>query len=314
MNMKSYRILFTFLLLFLFFIPVANCLTPAMPPIYNIESAKDLQKIGNEWPLDGLYLLTNDIEIIETEWKCIGSNGRPFTGSFNGNGHTIRFKNDVSFMQAIGPNINESSNGYGFFGNIYRMSEHVGYYGGEFKNIIVIYQGNINNRHENNIGGFVGIVSNSSTASPRFENCSIIFENKTLNGNNVIGGFAGYVKNAFFSNCSVISDVKSNQYAGGFIGYVSYGNFSNCSVTGSSCDLIHKNVFFGGFSNAEQLNLNQCFLNEKEITVDNILNSEPESEAKNKDRRIYIYAVFVFFTATVLYLILLIFKNKKVEI
>ncbi len=66
--------------------------------VVKISSIEEIQKIGKDpqYPLDGNYELTNDIDASET-WNCnngrgfepIGSEKKPFVGKFNGNGHKI---------------------------------------------------------------------------------------------------------------------------------------------------------------------------------------------------------------------------------
>ena len=55
-----------------------------------IGTAEELEKIGNDssYPLNGNYILTADIDLegsVENLWHPIGK----FTGTFDGNGHTI---------------------------------------------------------------------------------------------------------------------------------------------------------------------------------------------------------------------------------
>ena len=70
---------------------------PEVEYIY-IENAEQLLKIGvdAEYPLDGNYMLTNDIDISDVVWIAIGNDGitvTPFTGLFDGDGHTIKGMN-----------------------------------------------------------------------------------------------------------------------------------------------------------------------------------------------------------------------------
>ncbi len=66
---------------------------PEVEYIY-IENAEQLLKIGvdAEYPLDGNYMLTSDIDVSDTVWTAIGNDGTavaPFTGLLDGDGHTI---------------------------------------------------------------------------------------------------------------------------------------------------------------------------------------------------------------------------------
>lgn len=56
-----------------------------------IATAEDFLKIGNDanFPLDGSYLLKNDIAITSEAYVPVGTYAAPFTGSFDGNGKTV---------------------------------------------------------------------------------------------------------------------------------------------------------------------------------------------------------------------------------
>lgn len=53
-----------------------------------LQSENDLAAIGQTCPLSGNYRLSQDITL-SGEWVPIGSEGHPFTGTFDGNGFTI---------------------------------------------------------------------------------------------------------------------------------------------------------------------------------------------------------------------------------
>lgn len=55
---------------------------------YLLTSEEDLIAIGDVYPLSGNYMLANDITM-SGEWIPIGNSKEPFTGIFDGNGHTI---------------------------------------------------------------------------------------------------------------------------------------------------------------------------------------------------------------------------------
>ena len=63
--------------------------------VIEIDTPEKLAKIGvdKEYPLDGNYILTDDIDLggEENQWTPIGSDKEhAFTGTFDGNGYTIR--------------------------------------------------------------------------------------------------------------------------------------------------------------------------------------------------------------------------------
>ena len=55
---------------------------------YLLTTAEELSAIGAAYPLSGNYMLANDITM-SGEWSPIGNSENPFTGIFDGNGHTI---------------------------------------------------------------------------------------------------------------------------------------------------------------------------------------------------------------------------------
>ncbi|MCL2498517.1 MAG: MACPF domain-containing protein, partial [Symbiobacteriaceae bacterium] len=69
--------------------PIGNLPKPNASDVKLISTEAELVLIGNhkDYPLDGDYLLTNDIELTGT-WTPIGSS-TPFIGSFSGNGYII---------------------------------------------------------------------------------------------------------------------------------------------------------------------------------------------------------------------------------
>lgn len=58
--------------------------------VISISTAEELGKIGvdSDYPMDGKYKLIADIENVQT---TIGGTSNPFTGEFDGEGHSITF-------------------------------------------------------------------------------------------------------------------------------------------------------------------------------------------------------------------------------
>ncbi len=56
---------------------------------YVIESIEDFLKIGKEWPLNGNYVLYDDLDFTGINYTPIGTKENKFTGSLNGYGHTL---------------------------------------------------------------------------------------------------------------------------------------------------------------------------------------------------------------------------------
>ena len=201
-----------------------------------INNVDELVMICNEYPADGYYYLTGDIDLSYAlgeygdyyndgkGWKPIGNSNTPFKGTFDGRGYTIK-----------GLSINRpEQNCIGLFGFIS---------GATIKNCkldivkIVGY---------NYVGGFSGYGGDST-----FENC------ETLGGaisssTRIIsysGGMVGYANGtATISNCTNNGAVSSStdsssssysyssgsSYSGGMVGYATgTATVSNCTNNGA---------------------------------------------------------------------------------
>ena len=91
--MKITKKLLAFLLTFCAVVVLSLALTGVFSlgeTYVEIATAEDLKKIGTDYPLDGNYVLTADIDLSAEEWTPIGGTStNPFTGTFDGNGHVI---------------------------------------------------------------------------------------------------------------------------------------------------------------------------------------------------------------------------------
>jgi len=190
--------------------------------IINLFSSAELALIGKspDYPLNGNYLLMNDINISSYEnWTPIGGNftityndeGKSvftplnyFSGTFDGNGKKI-----------IGLNISFTSSEHiaGLFGYVVP--------GGTVKNLGV--EGiNINISEDiQSVGGIMGI--NYGTV----ENCYVT---GTVSGARTVGGVVGF-NTGTVSNCYSTATVISSNDAGGIAG-ANFSTVSNCYSTG----------------------------------------------------------------------------------
>ncbi|MCK4639941.1 MAG: T9SS type A sorting domain-containing protein [Candidatus Marinimicrobia bacterium] len=162
------------------------------------------------------YIQTADIDASFTStWDSgngftpIGNSDIKFTGSYNGQGHTI----DGLF-------INRASTDYvGLFGNIgFDPSA-------EIYNIGVT---NVDITGNDNVGGLVGWNFANSTIS----NC---YATGSVTGNSVVGGLVGinYYMNSTISNCYATVSVTGNSHVGGLVGGNYNSTVSNSYATGS---------------------------------------------------------------------------------
>lgn len=173
--------------------------------VTQINDAAGLAAIVND--LAGEYELAADIQL-SGEWTPIGNNDAPFTGSFNGNGHTI---SGLSYTL-------EKENWVGLFGAST----------GTIKNVRIVDANITANEHVGIAVGRVyggGIVENVFTAG-------------YVSGRDHAGGIAGDAgdtdQEATVSNCLSMAYVIGREYqAGGIVGW-SKGNVT-----------ISNNIFLG---------------------------------------------------------------------
>jgi hypothetical protein len=155
------------------------------------------------------YIVVNDIDASGTvNWnngqgfKSIGEFGNEFTGSFDGQNHTI---SNLS--------INRLDDDVGLFGRIGA--------GGEVKNVGVI---NVNiNGGTYYVGGLVG--TNEGTVSNSYSTGNVT-------GNNLVGGLVGENDNGTVSNSYSTGNVTGNNMVSGLVGRNS-GTVSNSYSTGN---------------------------------------------------------------------------------
>jgi hypothetical protein len=191
---------------------------------YEISDCTELQSISSD--LSAHYILTNNIDCTESSgWNSgagflpIGNSSTPFTGSLNGNSHTVtnlyinRFETSPTTPYV------------GLFGYI------------ENANIVNLHLTNVQIKGLLYVGALVGYMENStitgSSASGEIEDLK--FDSTTDN----VGGLFGRAYSSNISGChsTVTIDTGINSYnIGGFIGYtdsetVIENSYSTGSVT-----------------------------------------------------------------------------------
>ena len=163
-----------------------------------IDTPEALAEIGKTYPLDGNYILTEDIDLGGSEtnpWTPIGN----FNGTFDGGGHTIS-----------GLYINSSNNYAGLFGDVGG--------GGTVKNLTV--EGSVTGSGVT--GGVVGYNFGGTVSG-----CN---SGVTVNGDTA-GGVVG-MNSGTVSNCYNTGAV-SGESAAGVVGENYGGTVSNCYNTGA---------------------------------------------------------------------------------
>ena len=87
--MKKFKVMISCLLILGLVVTVFPQIpTEAAEKVTYISSVKGLKKISKN--LSGNYKLTKDINLKSKTWTPIGTTSEPFTGTFDGNGHTIK--------------------------------------------------------------------------------------------------------------------------------------------------------------------------------------------------------------------------------
>ena len=185
------------------------------------------EKVNIDSETGASAILTADITAEGADWTPIGNGSKKYTGTFDGDGHTI-----------TGLTTPENYGDYaGLFG-------YVGE-GGVIKNV-GLEGGSINGSY--NVGGIVG------SCLGTVQNC---YNTGTVNGSNFVGGIVGY----FFStggtaevtncyNTGVVTATDDSAQVGGIVGenYAASGGtaeVTNCYNTGTVTGT-HKNACVGG--------------------------------------------------------------------
>ncbi len=229
------RLFFFFLALVL----LASWFMPAGAAHANIEisSIEELQKIGNHpnYPLDGDYYLTQDIDASETEGWNDGAGFEPigpdfdtlFSGTFDGKGRVIE-----------GLFINRPEDDYvGLFGWVRK--------GGSVENLGL--EGGSVTGGERYVGGLAGY--NSGTVS----DC---YATGAVSGESYVGGLVG--RNGFYeatvSDCYATGAVSGEWEIGGLVGR-NNGTVSGCYATGAVSG--YRRV--GGLGGRNSGTLSQCY-------------------------------------------------------
>jgi hypothetical protein len=224
--------------------------TPCASP--SICDDDDFNDIRND--LNGTHNLSNDIDLSNyTNWEPIGNSTHPFTGTLNGNNHTIRglkFKtpNDATFI--------------GLFGDVS---------GGKIRDLKVVADstypiyltrdlGDYDNQYFGVLAGYIDNGANLSritvSTSPDTTPFTII---KTGRANLHVGGIVGHSNGALIerSASSIVFNVTNNYNAiqafitsvGGIAGFnFNAAKINNSYATGSISAHGYKSTYSGGIA------------------------------------------------------------------
>lgn len=181
---------------------------------YHVGSIDALNMIQIE--MGGWYKLTEDIDLEGKTIVPIGKKSSPFTGGFDGAGHTIR-------------NLNIDAEDYiGLFGYS-RMAD--------IKNLM------LENAQVNGAGYYVGTLAGYMQGG----NISRCCAEGSIRGKGYVGGLIGYAcQNTIVSDSYArgsVTAISGNGYAGGLIGYTQNtairNSYAACTVSESGYGLVH---------------------------------------------------------------------------
>jgi len=244
---------------------------------YLISTADELNSIGhNPRLMDAHFRLENDIDLEVIDFFIIGSRIFPFSGVFDGNGHTIsNFNHTTKYVDFVGlfgyvkgpmaeirnlglinPNINLASGdvgslagyiGDGTISNCYSDGGSVNGYG-HVGGLVGSINGSITNCHSSttvsgieSVGGLVGSVisligSNEYTGT--ISNCYSI---GSVSGDRNVGGLVGN-NYGYMTNCYTTGNVSGVRSVGGLVGVNIFGQITKCYTTAG----VAGNVYVGG--------------------------------------------------------------------
>ncbi|MFR9619657.1 MAG: GLUG motif-containing protein [Rikenellaceae bacterium] len=157
------------------------------------------------------FVMMNNIDLKGEEFTAIGTENKPFSGTFDGGGYEVS-----------GLYINKYGSVY------YNYQALFGYISGAtIQNLDV--SGSVTIEASSwleYIGGVVGYAT-SSTISNCYSNVAVTTSAPDSNSN--IGGIVGYAKNVSITNCYNLADISgSGSYIGGIMGYTYNATTTNC--------------------------------------------------------------------------------------
>jgi hypothetical protein len=224
--------------------------TTATPTSFAIKINNDyeLSLIGVDavnYPLDEYYILTNDVTAINP----IGSYATPFTGTFDGQGHTVTlnitgYSNVGLFSTVSGTTavvqsviVNGTITGFKQVGGIVGWAENgATILGCENKATIIISPTGPTaegvNRDADGIGGIAGLITSGSKIIACKNSVSITGASGSYSNeikSDAVGGICGSSNNSFITACYNTANITGNNFVGGILGK------NNDTTTATAC-------------------------------------------------------------------------------
>ena len=229
---------------------------------YEIRNVNDLKLLaekvnGGVTYKDKYFKLTADIDLKNEEWTPIGTmlveEGRPFQGTFDGDGYKITnlkvtgnsnnaglfgYTQDATIKNC---NVTGEVKGFNDVGGI------VGNADGKTQILSCSFRGDVTGE-DSYIGGIAG------SARGTIKNCYALAD--VTARIEIAGGIAGYAYHVTIENCYYSGNVPAGNSAGGIAGFVSGSTIKNCvslakSVTDGDC----VNRIVGDVSRVENVTL-----------------------------------------------------------
>ena len=228
--------------------------------IYSVKGLEEFAKLFNDANTTNYNLtLAADIDLAGEEWGSIGTDEKPFSGTFNGDGHTIK---NLSIVES---EAKEGKAYLGFFGyakdatiknvtfenvnlniaclDIDHSQGHIGAVAGSLEgtsnieNVTVKGDIKVEATFDANGASRVAVVAGgNSYGNVTMKNVHVIAnEGSYLKANNNVGALAGQLQGkSVFEDCSSNIDVTGKKFfAGGIIGLAAGDQtFTNCETTG----------------------------------------------------------------------------------
>jgi hypothetical protein len=221
---------------------------------YLIYSPQDMNAVRNHLSSNFKLMADLDLTAEYPDWVPIGVGGASFTGTFNGNNHTIKYQipNASSYAGLFGVTSGTISN-LRVDATITSINDYIGglaaqnsgtitncsftgsisggsYIGGllGYNNIGAVTSCNGSGTIScsgDKIGGLIGHVQDGT-----INGCSAT---GNVSGGNFTGGLVGYFYTGSISHCQCVSNVTGEYTIGGLLGCLNSGNMTNCFNSGS---------------------------------------------------------------------------------
>jgi hypothetical protein len=235
---------------------------------YRIATPNDLNDIGNHIEdFNKCFVMVNDINLTDytgTQFNIIGcyygfedSNNRPFTGAFDGNGHTVlNFAYECNDVNCIGllrlvegpnsqianvtllnPDVNAGTGKY--------VGALVGFINDATITSCAVVGGNVAARTF--VGGLVGIGLDGITNDS--------FSTASVRGTSSVGGLIGFSGGGVISDSHSTGTVSGLTYVGGLVGRSGGQSITSCYATGD----VGGNWRTGGLVGDSQSSIQYCW-------------------------------------------------------